>query len=89
MRAGRDVRDDERAGTVDRADGESVGVAAGFMLGRSGRPAELVMATGETDVDTVQTLARIADACASDAAAVIALGSVQPGTTLELHVSAL
>jgi len=80
---------DEPVPAVFHGPAESVGVAAGFMLGRSGRPAELVMATGETDVDTVQTLARIADACASDAAAVIALGSVQPGTTLELHVSAL
>ena len=54
----------------------------------TGRPAELVMATGEPDESDrpLQTLARIADACARDAATVIALGSVQPGTTLELHV---
>lgn len=68
---------------------ETIGVAAGFMLGATGRPAELVMATGEAVVDTVRTLAQIADACSHDAAAVIVLGSVQPGTRLELHIGAL
>ena len=66
----------------------AVGVAAGFLLGPSGRQAELVMTDGEAQVDTLQTLAQIADACARDAAAVISLGSVQPGTMLELHIGA-
>jgi hypothetical protein len=66
---------------------QTVGVAAGFLLGAAGRRAELVMASGEADIDTLQTLAQIADACARDDASVIVLGSVQPGTTLELHVS--
>jgi hypothetical protein len=67
---------------------EAVGVAAGFLLGPSGRQAELVMTDGEAQVDTLQTLAQIADACERDAATVISLGSVQPGTMLELHIEA-
>ena len=65
---------------------QTVGVAAGFLFGSSGRHAELVMVTGRVPVDTLRTLARIADACARDTTTVIPLGSVQPGTTLELHV---
>ncbi len=80
---------DEPVSAVFCGPSETVGVAAGFMLGATGRAAELVMATGEAVVDTVHTLAQIAVACSRDAAAVIVLGSVQPGTVLELHVGAL
>jgi hypothetical protein len=82
---------DEPVPAVFHGPDQTVGVAAGFLLGPSGRHAELVMASGEAEVqevriDTLQTLARIADALAREEACVISLGSVQPGTTLELHV---
>ncbi|MEO8846735.1 MAG: beta-ketoacyl synthase chain length factor [Kofleriaceae bacterium] len=79
---------DEPVPAVFRGPDQPVGVAAGFLLGATGRAAELVFATGEVEVNTVQTLARIVDAYTRDAATVIALGSVQPGTTLELHLGA-
>jgi Beta-ketoacyl synthase, N-terminal domain len=80
---------DEPVPAVFQGPDQTVGVAAGFLLGAAGRPAELVMVTGEVPADTLRTLARIADACARDTATVIPLGSVQPGTTLELHVGGL
>jgi hypothetical protein len=81
---------DEPVPAVFRGPDQVVGVAAGFLLGASGRRAELVLTDGETgiQIDTLQTLAQIADACARDDASVIMLGSVQRGTTLELHVGA-
>jgi hypothetical protein len=78
---------DEPVPAVFEGPTQPVGAAAGFLLGSAGRHAELVMASGEFEVDTLQTLAQIAEACARDEACVITLGSVQPGTTLELHVS--
>jgi hypothetical protein len=80
---------DEPVPAVFHGPTQPVGVAAGFLLGASGRRAELVMASGDVDaeVDTLHTLARIADAFTRADASVIALGSVQPGTQLELHVS--
>jgi Beta-ketoacyl synthase, N-terminal domain len=145
---------DEPVPSVFQGPTQTVGVAAGFLLGAHGRRAELVMASGETEavdadvrcaqsfsrqdaetprregaisrssdrsrsdqigsdqiesdplflasrrfgvknlgtpnvgIDTLQTLAQIAEAFARDDASVITLGSVQPGTTLELHVGA-
>jgi hypothetical protein len=79
---------DEPVPAVFHGPDQRVGVAAGFLLGSSGRRAELVMATGEVEVDTLHTLAQIADAFTRDDASVISLGSAQPGTQLELHVGA-
>lgn len=69
----------------------TTGVAAAFLVQpvAGGRRARLVIAEREpSEPDLVTTLARIVDAFAKPAASTIALGSVQPGTELELHLEA-
>ena len=73
--------------------GEAVGVAAAFLLGAApatGRRAELAMRPCRIEpVDPWQgplhLLARAAEASRGDEPATVALGSIQPGTALELR----
>lgn len=85
---------DEPVPAVFRGPTEPVGFAAAFLIGAgaarsaAGCAAEL-MVTDAPDapaIDALQTLARAADACARCEPATIALGPIQPGAMLELHI---
>jgi hypothetical protein len=67
------------------------GIAAAFLLrpAASGRRADLAIVPGAgVAPDTLRTLASLVAAVDRDDAVTIELGSVQPGTVLELRVSA-
>jgi len=66
---------------------ERAGVAAAFLLGKcGGRRAELAIVPGATTVsDPFHLLAHMADAAARSESKALALGTIQPGMTLELR----
>ncbi len=80
---------DEPVPAVFRGPTQPVGVAAAFVLSPAGPGPriELVVApaTDDVEIDTLATLASIVDAIATDRAATIPLGRIQPGAVLELR----
>lgn len=83
---------DEPVPAVFEAEDEPVGFAAAFLLGRgSARACQVQLAirpaTIEDGLRPLTALARIADAASREVDAKVALGSIQPGATLELQLA--